>query len=133
MAANAYKLRLRHHYTDESGNKLSTIPSSNQLSADDVVGNKLTWDGFDADKSMTVQAPVPAVENATHIRFEDAKSTEDGEDTSRLQLVIGKLEPEHELALDVLVNADLTAEDRMQGLDKMLIPIGTRIAFKQLV
>lgn len=129
----AYKIRTRYHYTDDAGNKVSTIPSSNQLSVSDVVGEKATWDDLDGDKSMTVAAPVTAgVQGATHIRFEEFKPTANPAAATRLNLVLGKTATELNLAADVANNTSVSAEDRMQGLDKLLIPIGTRVAFVQL-
>lgn len=132
MAADAFKIAARGRYVDGAGNIIpGQVPTSLVMSASDVANAKLTFDDYDSDKFWVVGARPPP-EGAVAFRFEDYKATEDGEDTSRCELMLGNQATGLILLHAQALETKQTAQDRMQGLDAVDYPIGARIGFKQL-
>lgn len=132
MAADAFKVTARGRYVDAAGTIIpGQLPTSLQMSADDIAGNKLTFDDYDSDKYWQVGARPPP-EGAVAFRFEEYKPTEDGADTTRVEVMLGNQATGFILRHDTAFSSDVTPAERLQGLDNVDFPIGTRISFKQL-
>ncbi|HUR61866.1 MAG TPA: hypothetical protein VM286_05820 [Candidatus Thermoplasmatota archaeon] len=128
--ATAFKLTGRLKYVDDRGNFLPGIPLSVNASCSDVAEAKVTFDDFDSDKRYRV---LPGPRGSIGVRFVDLKTSADGVDTKKLNLVVGQAPTTLTVRDDQLSEKAVAATTRMQGLDDIVFTTGSDFGFVQKV
>jgi hypothetical protein len=131
FVAAPYTVASRFHYEDAQGRNVSVIPNTLRLTATDVAAAKLIIPAIGAAETKFVVPPGPP--GAIGIRFEDYKQSADGTDTKAVSLLLGPLGQDtgFQIVGANAANAAVSAQDRTQGLDKMLFGIGQTLQFTQ--
>lgn len=128
FVADPFTATARLAYVDEAGNRLPGLPKTLDMELDDVVGNKVTFTDYDDENFFIVE---PGPPGAYGMVFLDYQTFEDGADTRKVNLVLGRTETELGISHRVAIDTNVTPKERMQGLEELLLQVGTRFGFIQ--